>query len=462
LKWLAIFTSEADGAKLHTALHSNGPDLMIALNPPKPVLEIAERLEDAGFEAWCVGGAIRDALLGHPDLDWDLATSATPSQVRELFGGARTIPVGIEFGTVGVLDRVGRMHEVTTFRRDVRTDGRHAEVEFGVSLDDDLARRDFTINAIAYSPRRNELRDPFDGRGDLARKLVRAVGDAAARMREDRLRALRAIRFAARFGFTIEPATRAAIDASAPFLARLSPERVKQELDKTLEQVRCPRTALEIWRSSGAFATVVPALSSASAEALSVVDYLAQPGPVTRPARRALRFAGLFLSLGATGAEAVLLSLRASRHETQAVVMLIDRWQKHGASIAGALAAGQPIRDADVRRWVASVGRLQIGAFMRLASAVWHAEGAHGSIVPDPGATRALYRRMRHTAFRDPIDLGALAIDGDDIRRAGIPAGPGLGKILQALLAAVLEDPARNTTDWLLQEARRLHGQQAS
>jgi len=237
LKWLAIFTRETSRAKLN-AHRPRSPNVMIVLTPPRTVLEIADALEDAGYEAWCVGGAIRDALLGHPDLDWDLATSATPVQVREVFGSRRTIPVGIDFGTVGVLDRAGTMHEVTTFRRDVRTDGRHAEVEFGVSLNDDLARRDFTINAIAYSPRRNEVRDPFDGRGDLARKLVRAVGDADARMREDRLRALRAIRFAARFGFTIDPPTYAAIEASAPFLRRLSPERVKQELDKTLEQVR--------------------------------------------------------------------------------------------------------------------------------------------------------------------------------------------------------------------------------
>src|SRR5579884_3267601 len=219
---------------------------MRSLDPPAAVLEIADRLEEAGFEAWCVGGAIRDAFLGHPHLDWDLATSATPDKVRTLFGARRTIPVGIEFGTVGVLDRSGVMHEVTTFRRDVRTDGRHAEVEFGVSLDDDLARRDFTINAIAYSPRRDELRDPFGGRADLARRVVRAVGDPEARMREDRLRALRAIRFAARFDFSIHPATYAAIESSAPYLGRLSAERVKQELDKTMEQVARPSRALRV------------------------------------------------------------------------------------------------------------------------------------------------------------------------------------------------------------------------
>src|ERR1041384_4566068 len=167
---------------------------MSVLNPPPSVRTIAKKLEEAGHEAWCVGGAIRDALLGHPHLDWDLATSATPAEVRRLFGPRRTIPVGVEFGTVGVLDRDGRMHEVTTFRRDVKTDGRHAEVEFGASLDEDLSRRDFTINAIALSPITGELRDPFGGQTDLERKVVRAVGDADARMREDRLRALRAIR----------------------------------------------------------------------------------------------------------------------------------------------------------------------------------------------------------------------------------------------------------------------------
>src|SRR5262245_55765843 len=169
---------------------------MKQLRPPGAVLEIADKLEKAGFEAWCVGGAIRDALLGHPHLDWDLATSATPGDVRQLFGHRRTIPVGVEFGTVGVLDRAGRMHEVTTFRRDVKTDGRHAEVEFGVSLDEDLARRDFTINAIALSPTTDTLHDPFGGRDDIARRIVRAVGSASQRMQEDRLRALRAIRFA--------------------------------------------------------------------------------------------------------------------------------------------------------------------------------------------------------------------------------------------------------------------------
>lgn len=430
---------------------------MAHLHPPPAVLEIAERLERAGFESWCVGGAIRDALLGHAHLDWDLATSATPAEVRDIFGGRRTVPVGISFGTVGVLDRDGRMHEVTTFRRDVRTDGRHAEVEFGVSLDDDLARRDFTINAIAYSPRTGELRDPFDGQGDLKRRVVRAVGDPRQRMLEDRLRALRAIRFAARFDFTIEPETLAAIAESAPHLGRLSPERVKQELDKTMEQVRCPGGALRLWQSTGAFATLIPALASVPASALTVPDFLAMPGPRNRPARRAIRLAGLLVNLGARNAVQVLTALRSSRQELQRVGVLVELWNAVGDEMTTALLGGAgSVGGADIRRWVATIGRLEVPGFMRLASGIWAARRAEGTPVPRVADIHAIHRRLLRSAFADPIDLGALAIDGDDLRRAGIPPGPGLGRILQALLARVIEDPTRNTADWLLQEAKSL------
>ncbi|HXT15520.1 MAG TPA: CCA tRNA nucleotidyltransferase [Gemmatimonadaceae bacterium] len=432
---------------------------MPRLSPPPAVLEIAERLENAGFEAWCVGGAIRDALLGHPDLDWDLATSATPDQVRQLFGHKRTIPVGIAFGTVGVLDRANTMHEVTTFRRDVRTDGRHAEVEFGVSLEDDLARRDFTINAIAYSPKRDELRDPFGGRADLARRLVRAVGDPDARMREDRLRALRAIRFAARFDFALDPATLVAIEASAPHLGRLSAERVKQELDKTMEQVRRPSTALLHWRETGAFRTLVPQLADVSEQTLRIADYAAMPGVPRRPARRAIRFAALLSELSGREAAKVMTNLRSSKHEIHAVEALVDRWRSFGGDLRDLLSRAAPPSDAEVRRSVARVGRLHLGAFMRLASAAWCAEGGGA---PGQAAVGSLYRRMLRAAFDQPVDIGSLAIDGDDLRGVGIQPGPALGKILQALLDVVIDDPARNTADWLLQEAKRLHEQAGS
>jgi tRNA nucleotidyltransferase (CCA-adding enzyme) len=434
------------------------PRPMNRLHPPSAVLEIAERLEGAGFEAWCVGGAIRDALLGYEHLDWDLATSATPTEVRELFGARRTIPVGVAFGTVGVLDRNRIMHEVTTFRRDVRTDGRHAEVEFGVSLEEDLARRDFTINAIAYSPRLREVRDPFGGQHDLASRVLRAVGNADARMREDRLRALRAIRFAARFDFAIDGATRRAIEASAPFLGRLSPERVKQEIDKTLQQVKRPSAAFGLWQATGAFKVLVPPLHAAASVALAVPDHLAMPGGVNRPARLAIRIAGLLASLSAEQAAAVLTGLRSSRQEIHMVATLIGAWHAVGDEVAAGLSMSESPANSAVRNWVARVGRQQLGAFMRLAGATWTARRDAGQEAPSARSTRALYRRMSASALRDPLDLGSLAVDGDDLRRIGIPSGPGLGKILQALLAAVVDDPARNVADWLLQQALQLQG----
>ena len=209
------------------------------------MLEIARTLIRAGHESWFVGGAVRDALLGHPNLDWDLATAATPQQVQRLF--RRTVPVGIEFGTVGVLDDAGVMHEVTTFRRDVQTDGRHAVVEFGASLDEDLARRDFTINAIAYGPTRASCTIRFAAARDLERAASCAPwAMPRTRMREDRLRALRAIRFAARFRFAIEPDTWSAIVDRAPHLGRLSMERVQQEIEKTMAQVELPGDGISL------------------------------------------------------------------------------------------------------------------------------------------------------------------------------------------------------------------------
>src|SRR6266852_6507951 len=219
---------------------------------PDAVVKIATKLEAAGYETWCVGGAVRDNLLGLENHDFDLTTAAPPAEIRRLF--QRTVPIGIEHGTVAVLDRANQAHEVTTFRKDIRTDGRHAVVEFGVSLEHDLARRDFTINAIAYHPLRHEWRDPFNGAADLEAGVVRAVGEPAERFREDYLRILRALRFSARFGFRIEPATWNAARAAAGGLAQLSAERVRDEWYKGLRTARSVAHLVELWREAGAAA----------------------------------------------------------------------------------------------------------------------------------------------------------------------------------------------------------------
>ncbi|HEX5632599.1 MAG TPA: CCA tRNA nucleotidyltransferase, partial [Gemmatimonadales bacterium] len=225
---------------------------------PEAVERIARTLEEAGHQAWCVGGALRDALLGHPQSDVDIATSATPEQVQALF--RKTVPVGIRFGTVGVLDRERRLHEVTTFRKDVETDGRHAVVQYGVSLEDDLARRDFTINALAYHPLRHEWRDPFHGVDDLDAGLIRAVGEPAERFREDYLRILRALRFAARLGFRIDAATWDAACALAPGLRGLSAERVREEWYKGVQTAARLEELARLWRDAGAATVWLPEL----------------------------------------------------------------------------------------------------------------------------------------------------------------------------------------------------------
>src|SRR5690242_12480909 len=231
---------------------------------PGEVLRIARTLETAGFETWCVGGAIRDNLLGLENHDFDLTTAAPPGEVRRLF--KRTVPVGVEHGTVAVLDREQRAHEVTTFRRDIKTDGRHAVVEFGVSLMDDLARRDFTINAIAYHPIRHEWRDPFRGADDLAKKLIRSVGDANWRFQEDYLRILRALRFSARFEFRIHARTLEAAKANIQGLAQLSAERVRDEWFKGILTAKKVSKVVGLWRAVGATRIWLPELGAGSRE----------------------------------------------------------------------------------------------------------------------------------------------------------------------------------------------------
>ncbi|HEU4997057.1 MAG TPA: CCA tRNA nucleotidyltransferase [Gemmatimonadaceae bacterium] len=429
------------------------------LRPPATVLQITRDLEAAGFEAWCVGGAVRDALLGHPHLDWDLATNATPDQVRSIFGRKRTIPVGIEFGTVKVLDEYKAAHEVTTFRRDVKTDGRHAEVEFGASLDEDLSRRDFTVNAMAYSPSRRALHDPFGGQADLEARVIRAVGDPVLRMREDRLRALRAIRFAGRLDFSIDAPTWDAVRDSAPNLTRLSAERVQQEIVKTMDQVAAPSRAFGLWREAGALQVLLPEVAGISDEALHALDCAAQPGTGRKPGRRLGRVALLFSDTTSAKALEAATRLRFSKQESQWIAGLVDRWHTVGASMSEALPRGEP-GDETLRRWIAAVGRLHLAAFFRFASARWSARRDERRLTepaPTARAVHSLYRRALRAALREPVDLRDLAVDGDDLRQLGIAPGPELGRILAALLDLVLGDPGLNTRERLLDEARRLH-----
>ena len=456
------------------------------LDPSKEVREIAATLERAGFETWCVGGAVRDALLGLPHLDWDLATAATPTEVKRLF--KRTIPVGEQFGTIGVLDRHGRMHEVTTFRHDVRTDGRHAVVEFGASLDEDLARRDFTINAIAFSPKNGALHDPFRGRDDLAHGVVRAVGVAGERMVEDRLRALRALRFAGRFGFRIEPVTWSAIVDSAPHLLRLSKERVKQELEKTMEQVQHPSAAMELWRASGALGELLPRLAGRPSSSLGSADFLARPDDTRDPGRKRrrtlVRLATLFVGLTHDAVRHDVRSLRFSNRDiewlTQLAVaatvlgpMVRERLLGAGldmvrgavreelsaavreevlGAVRGGGAGAVHGADAELRRWAAVTGRARLADTLRVALATLHKPSDR--VIGARERARALYRRALIVAYRDPVEIADLAVDGEDLMRdGGVPRGPLLGEVLRRLRDEVLEDPSLNERTRLIARA---------
>jgi len=352
------------------------------------------------------------------------------------------------------------MHEVTTFRRDVNTDGRHAVVEFGASLDDDLARRDFTINAIAFSPRTGEIRDPFGGKRDLEKRVVRAVGVPDERMKEDRLRALRGIRFAARLGFDIEPETWKAIARSAPHLGRLSRERVKQEIEKTNEQVTCPSQAFALWRSSGALAVLVPALAAQDDLAFASADHVPVPSNTRRPervdARRGHRILSMFLGLPGAQVRRALHDLRFSNADIRTMTALAEHWSVLFERMSAELTSASPPSDAVLRRWAATTGRTQLGDFLRLAEARWAAMRSAGMPAPARERVSSVYRRGVRIAYRDPIAMADLVVDGDDLLRGGIARGPALGKILRALLDWVVEDPARNTREELLRHGADL------
>jgi len=439
------------------------------LQPPEAIREICRTLERAGHEAWCVGGAVRDAMLGIETLDWDIATSARPEAVLKLF--RRTVPVGVKFGTVGVLDRDGILHEVTTFRHDVETDGRHAVVRFGASLEEDLARRDFTINAIAVHAERLEVRDPFGGRADLERRLVRCVGEPLERMAEDRLRALRALRFAGRFGFTIEPATWQAIRESAPHLGRLSMERVKQELEKVMEQVAHPAGTLERYREAGVLASLIPLLADAPPVRFAALDHLPRPAVAAHPTRRLLRLVALFFEPGVAPPRDLARTLKALKFsnvearaaEELAVAAARVSFGSSGADKSAADPSGPNPTGADrprdtvalspapddvtLRRLVAAVGRLAVPGLARLLWARARAERADRAARL---AGIALYRRALRIAWNDPITIADLAVDGEDLLRAGVTPGRQFGETLERLLSAVLEDPGMNTRDRLL------------
>ena len=368
---------------------------------PDEVLKIAKKLEDAGFETWCVGGAIRDNLLGLENHDFDLTTSAKPADVQKVF--KRTVPVGIEHGTVAVLDRANHPHEVTTFRKDIQTDGRHAVVEFGVSLMDDLARRDFTVNAIAYHPIGHEWRDPFQGEQDLAKKLIRSVGDPNWRFQEDYLRILRALRFSARFEFRIHARTLEAAKANAQGLAQLSAERVRDEWFKGIQTAKKLSKLAGLWRDVGAARIWLPELGDTTH-----IDKLPRD-PV------------IVTAYVAKDPASLLTRLKCSNRDIERG-RAIGKWRENYPD---------PRNAAALRKWLSETG-----------------EYADDLLIGGPDSLAKAVAAIR--AKHPPLSLKDLAVRGDDLIASGVRPGPDVGEMLARLLDEVLEDPARNTREYLL------------
>jgi tRNA nucleotidyltransferase (CCA-adding enzyme) len=455
---------------------------------PLPVRWIARTLEKAGHETWAVGGAVRDVFLGLESGDWDLATHARPEQVRAIF--RRTVPIGVEHGTVGVLSRDGTLYEVTTFRRDVETDGRHAVVTFAETIEEDLARRDFTVNALAWHPLREELRDPFQGVRDAERRILRTVGEPDERFAEDYLRILRALRFAGRFELEIEGATWASLARLVDNVRLLSAERVRDELLKILESDPAPERALELYAESGALAVLYPELAALRAGAVSAAGggreravsgsaasaEAARGGegsgePAARPARapatdpdpwrlsvataaalppgRPLsRLAALLRCLSREEAAALLVRLRLSRAQTDET-----------AYRAAAPALPDPAADdAAFRRWLSASGSGRLVALARLDLARARAECALGLGDRIERVVASWRRARRVRASAPPLSVEELALDGRGLIALGLEPGPEFGRILDDLLDWVLEDPSRNERAALSERALRLAG----
>ena len=388
------------------------------------------RLHAAGHAAYAVGGCVRDSLLGQTPHDWDLCTSATPEQVLELFGKAHCIPTGLQHGTVTV-KHGGELYEITTFRTEgAYSDGRHPDhVAFVPDVKEDLARRDFTINAMAYNAEEG-LIDPFGGQNDLAAGIVRAVGEPQRRFEEDALRILRLYRFAARFSFAIDPATGQAARALCRHLDCVSEERIAEELSRLLA-APAPGAYLE----AEVLAVIFPELDAAELpESRRILDAL-ESGMEYVP----VRLAALLCPLGEAGARAALKRLKCSNTLTGTVATLV---REAAAGMPGAALT------LTARRFLSRYDLATITDLTALCSAR-HPEQAEAFAALQQEAARLV---ETNACCR----INQLAVNGRDLMDAGIRPGPGLRRVLDALLEQVLTGQLPNEKAALLAAAAQV------
>lgn len=398
-------------------------EIKVRIQLPYEVEWVIGKIRDAGYEAFAVGGCVRDTLLGRTPEDWDVTTSARPEAVKAIF--ERTVDTGLQHGTVTVLkNRKG--YEVTTYRIDGEYhDGRHPDsVEFTPNLLEDLKRRDFTINAMAYS-HETGIVDEFGGMEDLKAGIVRCVGRPEDRFTEDALRLLRALRFSAQLGFEIEESTYAAIKTIAPNLAKVSKERVQAELTKLLLSAHPERILL--LKETGLSAQIVPGFDAVFAPALfSKLSRL--------PAEKSLRWAGFLLCQSTKQAEAVLKGLKMDNETIGNVSRMIE-----GAKET------LPLEKPAVRRAMSRYTPYQLEGALKLKE-----------LMGSPDAEEI--RRLREEIIRDGdcVSLKDLAVKGRDLLEAGVERGPMVGEILNHLFDLVLLYPEKNDRELLLKEVRRL------
>ena len=426
------------------------------------------RLHGAGYAAYAVGGCVRDSLLGRTPQDWDLCTSARPEQVLALFGEGQCIPTGLQHGTV-TIKYGGQLYETTTFRTEgAYTDGRHPdEVHFVPDVRQDLARRDFTINAMAYNDAEG-LIDPFGGQQDLQQGILRAVGDPATRFEEDALRILRLYRFAARFGFAIDPPTGQAARALCAHLDCVSVERIEEELSKLLA-APAPAAYLD----EKILKVIIPELSAPALQAAKPVVDACPAGIEDLP----VRWAALLMSLGEDGTRKALKRLRCSNTCIEQTAVLVREvhpgafssdtiWGIPSPALLPAAAGshppdgpqrnsrtglGQDAAPDTAIRIRKLLGRYDLHTVQRLA-----ALGA--AMEPEQAADFAAQAELAAQLDADGVccRVSQLAVNGRDLMAAGIPAGPGLRRTLEALLDAVVRGQLLNERQCLLDAAGQI------
>lgn len=434
---------------------------------PEQVKHLLTKLEDAGFEAWAVGGCVRDSLLGRAPYDWDICTNALPAQIRQVFCGQKTVLTGEKHGTIGVV-MDGSVYEITTYRADgTYRDNRHPDgVRFVARMEEDLARRDFTVNAMACHPVRG-LADPFGGQADLTDRRIRCVGDAETRFCEDALRILRGLRFAAQLDFSIDETTRAAMLACRDRLKCVSAERLYAELTRLL----CGPAAGRVLAENGEILlSILPELGlcmgleqhsvhhdkdvyhhmAAAVEAAppeSDVRWAAFLHDVGKPDCFSLDRDGVGHFYGhnersAQLAREILTRLRAPRTRMERVAQLVSL---HDAAL--------PVTAPGVRRWLRRMGEsalLQLAA-LRRADLTAHAPTPR--VQERRAQLDAFVHAVRFQAAEACYRLDMLAINGKDVIRVGHVCGPDVGRILNALLDSVIEDELPNERTALLDRA---------